>query len=601
MPGCDVPDSKFDPTDPGGTYRPDILPSPSKGMKFRPVNVQRREPVFKDIPDSPLDLFKRFVPESVVEEWVETTNSTVEDLLSKSEHAPQSRLTRWTPTTVAEVYTFIAIVISMENHCENAIGNYWRAPQDLDSNPIYPFTRHMSLRRFETLFRRLHVFKDGDVMPLAFGCSLSGPKMKAYRQVERWSRHIQETMSEMYIPGSNVAVDECMVGFTGKSDLKTHIPNKPTPDGIKIWVVAQDGIFMRWLWHVPNQGPVGIPKKNSNDTYRLTPTQLVVISLLDLLPRASYHVYLDNLFSSPDLFKQLYDVGIGASGTARINCGINSEIAVAKTSKETPKEWGWTMQVPTACEKVNQVAWRDNEIVLFLSSVYAADETITVVRRRPRNANSTHKRVARAVFGNAYEKELPVPVAINDYNHLMGAVDIGDQYRASYDWKHRWCRGPWQPLGWGFLLGTVLVNSFLLASRSGKWTKQKNSHLEWRKALISELFSAYSQEAKARKRARRGMFLDLVRADVPFENHRRGQRGVRAACKVCSTLQNAAKKRARKASSNEAPEGEGNIPSTHVPIKGLPPTALGCITCNVALCQSPLCWDMFHHSKIGVR
>ena len=66
-------------------------------------------------------------------------------------------------------------------------------------------------------------------------------------------------MSEIYVPGSHVAVDECMVGFTGKSDLKTHIPNKPTPDGIKIWVIAQDGIFMRWLWHVPNQGPVGIP------------------------------------------------------------------------------------------------------------------------------------------------------------------------------------------------------------------------------------------------------------------------------------------------------------------------------------------------------
>ena len=98
------------------------------------------------------------------------------------------------------------------------------------------------------------------------------------------------------------------------------------------------------------------------------------------------------------------------------------------------------MQLPTACEKVNQIAWRDNEIVLFLSSVYTADETITVVRRRPRNANSVHKRVARAVFGNAYEKELPVPIAIDDYNHFMGAVDIGDQYRASYNWKHKWHR-----------------------------------------------------------------------------------------------------------------------------------------------------------------
>ena len=81
----------------------------------------------------------------------------------------------------------------------------------------------------------------------------------------------------------------------------------------------------------------------------------------------------------------------------------------------------------------------------------------------------------------------------------------------------------------------------------------------------------------------------------------RGQRGVRAACKICSTLQNAAIKKARKALSNKALESDENIPPMHVLKKVLPCTALGCITCNVALCQSPLCWNMFHHSKIGVR
>ena len=154
MPGCDVLNSKF-----------------------RPIDVQRREPVFKDIPTNPLAPFQCFVPEKLVEEWVnKTTNSTVEDLPSKNDHALQSRLTRWTPTTVAEVYTFIAIVISMENHCENAIENYWRTPDDVDSSPIYPFTRHMSLRRFQALFRQLHVFKDGDVMPLALVAPFMGQK-----------------------------------------------------------------------------------------------------------------------------------------------------------------------------------------------------------------------------------------------------------------------------------------------------------------------------------------------------------------------------------------------------------------------------------------
>ena len=350
---CDTPNAIYDNTDPGGTYRPNLQPTPSKGAKFRPLDIQHREPVFNDIPGSPLELFQKFLPILLVEQWVESTNSSVDNLLFEENLSREARLHDWIPTTVPEVYTFIAIVICMQNHSEKGIPSYWRTSSNDDESPIYPFTRHMSLRRFQALFRRLHIFKDGDILPLAFGDSLKGPKLKAYRQVETWSRHIQETMSLVYVPGSKVAVDECMVGFIGKSHLKTHIPNKPTPDGIKVWVIAQDGIFMRWLWHVPNNGPVGIPRRDRDDVFRLTPTQLVVVSLLNLLPHASYHVFLDNLFSSPDLFKQLYESGIGASGTARMNCGINAEIAAAKTSKDASRPWGWTLQVPTACERVS--------------------------------------------------------------------------------------------------------------------------------------------------------------------------------------------------------------------------------------------------------
>ena len=323
-------------------------------MKFRPLDVQHREPVFHDNPSSPIELFQKFLPHSLVEQWVESTNSWVENLASEENLSPESRLRDWIPTTVPEIYTFVAIVICMQNHKEKTIPSYWRTSSDDGDALIYPLTRHMSLRLFQALLRRLHIFQDGDILPLAFGDSLMGSKLKAYRQVETWSRHIQETRSLIYIPGSKVAVDECMVGFTGKSVLKTHIPNKPTPDGIKVWVIAQDGIFMRWLWHVPNSGPVGIPERNKDDEFRLTPTQLVGVSLLNLLPHASYHVFLDNLFSSPDLFKQLHKSGIGTSGTARMNCGINAEIAAAKTNKNASRPWGWTLQVPTACERVCQ-------------------------------------------------------------------------------------------------------------------------------------------------------------------------------------------------------------------------------------------------------
>ena len=78
----------------------------------------------------------------------------------------------------------------MENSPQQSIPHHWRfSPKD-DSIPIHSFTQHMSLRRFEALFRRLHIFHEGDLLPSAFNSNISGLKLKAYRQVERWSQHI---------------------------------------------------------------------------------------------------------------------------------------------------------------------------------------------------------------------------------------------------------------------------------------------------------------------------------------------------------------------------------------------------------------------------
>lgn len=231
---------------------------------------------------------------------------------------------------------------------------------------------------------------------------------------------------------------------------------------------------------------------------------------------------------------------------------------------------------------------------MFLSTTYRADENVIVTRRRPRNAYSSHKRAARLIFGDAYEKELPVPVCIDDFNHYMGAVDQGDQLRASYTWKHRWRRGPTQPLTWGFLLGTVLVNSFKLDSQFGCWKNSNRNHAAWRNALAKQLFERYSPSADVRRRARPGIFLDSRNTKLDVALHRRGNRGKRAVCKVCNARRLAAKKRAKR-----QPLGELDV--NVLPQLSTARTPWGCLDCDVALYQKALCWDMFHGSKIGVE
>lgn len=180
-------------------------------------------------------------------------------------------------------------------------------------------------------------------------------------------------------PGSHLAVDEGMIRYTGRNSEVTYIPSKPTDTGFKVWVVAQLGIFLRWICHQPGAkyGPIGVerPKKklptrrrggrargrgrgglkrkdneadkieevievsttNGEQAIALNSTQSVVIALLNLLPKAIYHVFVDNLFASPDLFRSLRQHGHGATGTARPNCRIYKELANSKLRDQTGK------------------------------------------------------------------------------------------------------------------------------------------------------------------------------------------------------------------------------------------------------------------------
>jgi hypothetical protein len=66
----------------------------------------------------------------------------------------------------------------------------------------------------------------------------------------------------------------------------------------------------------------------------LSNTQRVVVHLLKRLTTQTHHVFTDNLFLSPQLFRLLRQLGYGATGTARPNCGITTEM---KQIKETGK------------------------------------------------------------------------------------------------------------------------------------------------------------------------------------------------------------------------------------------------------------------------
>jgi hypothetical protein len=172
-----------------------------------------------------------------------------------------------------------------------------------------------------------------------------------------------------------------VIRYTGRNSEVTYVPGKPTDIGFKVWVMDQLGIFLRWIWHQPGAryGPIGIERPagrrtvaerersgrgrgrgrgrqqrgvkgadkveevihvltdDGDEVIALNSTQNAVIALMNLLPQSTYHVFVDNLFSSPDLFLSLRQHGYGATGTARPNCGIYKELADYKMKDQSGK------------------------------------------------------------------------------------------------------------------------------------------------------------------------------------------------------------------------------------------------------------------------
>ncbi|RKL08705.1 hypothetical protein BFJ70_g16774 [Fusarium oxysporum] len=507
------------------TGAPNIPPEEGRGDDFQPFNLEYRDFQISPLPQQPLELFQLFVPISLVQSWVGYTddwaffcaNNGVIDSWNTplSDH---SRLHAWEGISTATAYVWLGILIYLGIHREISLEDHWKAPSLGDQRPLHPFTKFMPLRKFELVTRYFRTFDHTNL-----DVSDERDLPKTFQAAEEWSEHIQRVSIELYLPGTNLTVDECMVPFTGRSKETTLVKGKPTPVGFKIWVIAQQGYFLQWLWHVKAlpvtavtvklEAPTPYGKKGCLRTeIPLSNTQSVVVHLLQRLTTATHHVFTDNLFSSPQLFRLLRQLGHGATGTARPNCGITT---VMKQIKETgklpdgkPLLFNKVYLIPTKDKQVLQIAWKDSSVVLFLSTMHSA----TPLNRTPKERKLPAKRGTKAeaqrlkeVFNGDQARIIPIPSVAAQYNDEMNHVDRGDQIRSYTSYQHRFRRGPWQALLWSFLLDVALANSFILQkkTRQPRW-KPYSTLRDWKEAIYNAIFNKYGTDSGIRKRCRTG-------------------------------------------------------------------------------------------------
>ena len=63
-------------------------------------------------------------------------------------------------------------------------------------------------------------------------------------KLEPLSDTLRQVFKKYWKTGTHLAVDETIQRFMGRAKEIVNIPSKPTPEGFKIWVLANEGYVL---------------------------------------------------------------------------------------------------------------------------------------------------------------------------------------------------------------------------------------------------------------------------------------------------------------------------------------------------------------------
>ncbi len=210
-----------------------------------------------------------------------------------------------------------------------------------------------------------------------------------------------------------------------------------------------------------------------------------------------------------------------------------------------------------------------------MTTAYNLTDTVIRSRNRP-SSTSTSASITRPVFGPSPRKDLPIPVAIDAYNHYMGGVDIANQYRAAFTTLQHRSNRYWKPL-FHWLLDIALVNSYLLAKAIQGLVIEKpklhRHHRRFQETLAKALMS-YTEAPE----------------------HNQVLRSTRAYCVSCRNnrlIWQPKVQRQRYLGADITNFGGGSRGGSGGRFRGSK-THWGCDACNIPLCKIGDCWRLWH-------
>uniref|UniRef100_A0A2H8TXQ0 PiggyBac transposable element-derived protein 2 n=1 Tax=Melanaphis sacchari TaxID=742174 RepID=A0A2H8TXQ0_9HEMI len=202
--------------------------------------------------------------------------------------------------TTNELKVFFALNISMTYIKYPNVRMYWSSLPGMRMDLI---ANNMTVNRFSEIKRFLH-FANNESKP-----NSNDPSSDKYWKLRPILCMLHDSFHVAATPEENVAIDEMMVPFKGRSSQKQYLKSKPKKWGFKVWVMANSDGYVNCF---------ELYQGASNTSIKLHygPIGDTVIRLCHGLIGKNHKLFImDNLFPSLPLLRHLRDQQILVLGT----------------------------------------------------------------------------------------------------------------------------------------------------------------------------------------------------------------------------------------------------------------------------------------------
>ncbi|XP_027859071.1 piggyBac transposable element-derived protein 4-like isoform X1 [Xiphophorus couchianus] len=416
---------------------------------------------------SPSELFLLFFAADTVKTICDNTNRYA------AKNQANGKKYKWAELDTEELYRFFGLLIYMSLVQLPSVQDYWRQNHFLSvPTPAKVMTRD----RFRTIMWNLHPSNPEE--------DVKNDKKKGTPGYDKLSRlrpvydDILNACQAYYQPKRELAVDERMVPTKAKTGMTQYnMKDKPTKWGIKLFVLAESSSgytvsFSLYTGKTHTASEHGL-------SYDMV-MKLIQPSYLGTV----YHIYMDNFYTSPTLFKDLASKKFGACGTyreSRKGCPKGRPNALTKKSGRGSVRW--IREGPVVFVK-----WMDTREVSVCSTIHPAFSGETVQRREKNE-------VKRWIV-----KDIPCPTPVMAYNKYMGGVDLSDQLIQYYSAQRKTYR--WYKTVLMHLVDIATANAYILHQELCKAKGVKPmTHKDFNVEMASQLCSVDMAGLPRRKAA----------------------------------------------------------------------------------------------------